>query len=265
MSTFIVADLAYSRQEQMELGKKMTEGDMAAREKLIMCCVPVVKRFSKSVLSKYFANEDDVFQDGMLGAMEAIDSYDYTRNTKFTTFAYTFIHKSILRGVIAQLPVKVSSDDFFNSALLRSTVDTFIATNHVPPTDEQLVALTNIPLKSVKLLQSRNINDMVVSLSAPGENLLNVPREDVGMMVERILTESARKQLIADALECLTDDEKEIVQLRMMRKTNKVPLRELAEQRGVTPQAIAKREKLIARKLLSYFIKHNVDFEDWVC
>ncbi len=265
MNTIVVSAANLSLQEQVELGKKMSEGDASAREKLVLCCVPLVKSFTKTLLSKNFSTPDDIFQDGMLGTLEAVDLYDYRKNVMFTTFAYAYIYKRILKGIVAQLPVRLSSDDYFHSILLKSTVETFTATHLVPPTDEQLAALTKIPLKSIKLLQSRNITDMVVSLSATGDNLLSLPREDVGLVVERILTESARKQVIADALDCLTESEREIVERRLMCKHNKETFKQLAERQGVCVQAVAKREKAATRKLLAYFIKHNIDFEDLVC
>lgn len=265
MSTIVVSAANLSLQEQVELGKKMSEGDKAAREKLILCCVPLAKSFAGSSLSKNFSSGEDIFQDAMLGALAAVDLYDYRKNVKFTTFAYSYMHKYITQGIVAQLPLRLSEDDYFYSILLKSTIETFIDAHHVPPTDEQLAALTKIPLKTIKLLRSRDITDMVVSLSAPGSSLLSLPQEDVGMMVERILTESARKQIIADALECLTDDEREIVTSRLMRKRNKMTLQQLAERQGVQKSAIANREKAAVRKLLAYFMKHHIDFEDLVC
>lgn len=265
MNTIVVSAATLSLQEQVELGKKMSEGDASAREKLVLCCVPLVKAFTGTLLSKNFSNGDDIFQDGMLGVLDAVDLYDYRKNVMFTTFAYSYIHKKITQGIVAQLPLRLSRDDYFKSILLKSTIETFTATHHVPPTDEQLAALTNIPLKSIKLLQSRNITDVVVSLSSPGDNLLNLPREDVALVVERILTESARKQVIADALECLTDDEREIVERRLMCRGKKETLKHLAERQGVCIPAVAKREKAAIRKLLAYFMKHEIDFEDLVC
>ena len=152
MNTIVVSAANLSLQEQVELGKKMSEGDKAAREKLVLCCVPLAKSFAGSSLSRNFSSAEDIFQDGMLGALAAIERYDYRKNVKFTTFAYSYMHKYIIQGIVAQLPLRLSRDDFFKSILLKSTIETYTATHHVPPTDEQLAALTKIPLKSIKLL-----------------------------------------------------------------------------------------------------------------
>lgn len=261
----MVSTANLSLQEQVELGRRMSEGDKSAREQLVLCCVPLVKFFTKTLLCTTFSSFDDMFQDGMLGTLEAVDKYDYTKDIMFTTFAYYYIHKRIMCGIVAQTPVKISDEDYFNSILLNSTVETFKAAHQVPPTDEQLSALTNIPLKTVKLLQSRNIADLVISLNTSGENMLSLPREDVCLVVERVLTESAQKQVVADALECLTDDEREIVlQRTMMRKPKKATLQQLADLQGVHIATVAKREKAAMRKLLAYFMKHKIDFDDLV-
>ena len=255
-----------SLQEQLDLGKKMAEGDTSAREKLVLCCVPLVKSFMQTPLCKHFSSREDMFQDGILGTLEAVGNYDYKKNVMFTTFAFHYIHKRILKGIIAQAPVKISDRDFFDSVLLNATVDTFSAAHHVPPTDEQLSKLTSIPVNKVKMLQARNVNNMVVSLNdtIPGYNILALPDEDVCFVVEKVLKESAQKRIIAEALACLSDGEREIVIRRLMCKDKKPTLKQLADSQNICIAAVAKREKSAIKKLLAYFISHNVGFDDLV-
>lgn len=262
----IASDTNLSLQEQLELGKRASEGDAAAREKLVMSCVPLVKSFMKTPLCRHFSSGDDMFQDGMLGTVEAVDKYDYKKNIMFTTFAFYYILKRIKSGIIARSPVKVSERDFFDSVLLNSTVDTFISTHYVSPTDEQLSSLTGLSLKTIHRLQSRNVSTMVVSLNdvdAMGNSLI-LPEEDVCLVVERMLKESAQKQIIAEALNCLSDAEREIVLRRIMCKDPKATLKELAESQDVCITTIFNRESTAVKKLLAYFISHNVGFEDLV-
>ena len=259
-----IPDVMLSLEEQVELGKRMANGDSAAREKLVLSCVPLVKSFWKTPLCQCYSLADEVFQDGMMGVLEVVDKYDYTRNVKFTTFAFIYIHKNILKGIIKRAPLKISDEDFFHSALLRSTIDTFCAAHQFPPTNEQLSKLTAIPLKDVEFLLRRNINKMSISLEKNPDLRSDIilPEHDVTLAVEKTLRHSFQKKLIADALYSLNENEREIIQKRFLYKDRKTTLRELSIAQNISIEMVRKREEAALKKLFAFFIEHNVSFED---
>lgn len=252
-----------SLEAQVELGEKASYGDNSAREKLILCCVPLVKNMANSTFCRCYYSFDDAFQDGMIGALKAVDLYDYTRQVKFTTFAFQYIHQSIVRGVVKHTPVKVSERDFFNSILLSSTSESFQKTYQVLPTDEQLSKLTSIPLKDIALLRKRKLNNMLVSLDDEATDPL-LPVGDFSHIVDKILKESTSRQrrVIGEALKTLSENEREIIEKRYLYTEVKATMRELAKTQNVSHQMIAKREKVALKKLLLYFAENNIKFDD---
>lgn len=252
-----------SLDEQLELGKRMTEyGDQAAREKLVLSCIPLVKSFYKTPLCHYFSCYDDVFQDGMTGVLEAVDLYDYTRKTSFITFAYIYIHKRIVKGVIARAPLKISDQDFFNSILLRSTSDSFYAAHQVSPTTEQLSKLTNISESNVELLLRRSIVNPYLFKSNDVQEELVLPKTDTNLTVEKTLKKLLQEKIIEEALDTLGDAEKDIIQQRYLYTDRKVPLKELADKYNISMPAICKKEKAAIKKLFTFFVGKNISLED---
>lgn len=75
-----------SHEENMELFKKMHEGDSTAKEKLVKgnlkLVLSIIKRFSNKV-----ENLDDLFQVGVIGLIKAIDNFDMSYNLKLSTYA----------------------------------------------------------------------------------------------------------------------------------------------------------------------------------
>ncbi len=253
----------FSLEAQLELGEKKKNGDAKAREQLILSCVPLVKTMAKTPLCERFSSYDDAFQDGMLAVLKVVDSYDYTKGVKFTTFVYQYIHQGILRGILKQTPNKISEKDFFNSILINSTIESFRKAYYVYPTDEQLSKLTSIPISKIVSLRKQTLQNRSISFTdAINANLL--PVGDIPAIVDNALKQTSQKRVINAALETLTAEEREIIEKRYLYAETKTTMRELSESQGVRFQTVAKREKTALKKLLLYFVENNITFNDLV-
>lgn len=261
-----VSNTRLDLQNQLELGKRMSSGDAKAREELVLSCVPIVKSFAGSPLCQQFSSYDDAFQDGMIGVLEATESYDYTKNVMFTTYAYKYIHKRIFEGIMKQASVKISRRDFFNTLLLNSTISTFQAAYQVSPTNEQLVTLTSLPLNDIIFYQKQNFTKMTCSIDSDDfdESLLCVPADDMFFVVNRALKMAEQRNILDKALEVLTAEEREIVKRRFFYTDHKATFKEIAESQNITTDGVAKREKCALKKLLAYFVANNISFNDLV-
>lgn len=85
-------------EEQLELFKKMQEGDNLAKEKLIEGNLKLVL----SVLRKFRnqkCNMDDLFQVGVIGLIKAIDNFDLSYNLKLSTYAIPLILGEVKRFI----------------------------------------------------------------------------------------------------------------------------------------------------------------------
>ena len=85
-----------SPQEELTLATRARQGDAEARERLIHAHLPLVVRVAKL----YMLPRDeimDLIQEGNIGLITAVDKFDPTRGTKFSTYAFFWINKQIQR------------------------------------------------------------------------------------------------------------------------------------------------------------------------
>lgn len=101
--------------EELELAKKIKEGDQIARKKFIEAnlrlVVSIAKKYSNSI-ENGCVSMLDLIQDGNIGLTKAVDKFDYQKGYKFSTYAIWWIRQAITRGIAEKartirLPVHV--------------------------------------------------------------------------------------------------------------------------------------------------------------
>ena len=88
-----------SREEEIELLKKSRSGDKSAREKLITHNLRLVAHIVKKYPNSLEA--DDLISVGSIGLIKAIDTFDYSKGTKLSTYASRCIENEILMYIRA--------------------------------------------------------------------------------------------------------------------------------------------------------------------
>ena len=106
-----------SSEEEIELAKKIKDGDEEARQILINSNLRLVYNIANKYYINHFQNMSiqllDLIQEGNMGLIKAVDRYDYTLGYRFCTYAYYWIKQYILRNLsnnsrIIRLPVRTS-------------------------------------------------------------------------------------------------------------------------------------------------------------
>lgn len=90
-----------TREDEVELAKRIEAGDERAREILIESNLRLVVSVAKKFLNRGLSFLD-LIQEGNLGLMKAIGKYDWRRGFKFSTYATWWIRQSIARAISDQ-------------------------------------------------------------------------------------------------------------------------------------------------------------------
>lgn len=125
-------------EETIDLIHKAQNGDIHARDKVFIHNLRLVSSVVESFLKFYpDYNFDELFQEGAMGLLKAITSYDSTKNTKFSTYAVPWIKQKIFQSIYTQdIRKKDHIRNLFKN--VEKTKDTLKAKIGREPTDEEI-------------------------------------------------------------------------------------------------------------------------------
>ncbi|MBU2733878.1 sigma-70 family RNA polymerase sigma factor [Acidithiobacillus ferridurans] len=153
-------------EEEVSLGLKIQQGDLAARNRLVECNLRLVVRIARRYQRQHTLPLLDLIEEGNLGLIRAAELFDPARGFRFSTYAAWWIREGIDRGIMNQsrvvrLPIHIIKN---LSAVLRSSRQ-IAQTMQDEPRVEEVAHVMGKSVAHVKdcLQQDRR----VVSLDAP--------------------------------------------------------------------------------------------------
>lgn len=243
-----------SAEEEVELARRIREGDRAALERLTKANL----RFVVSV-SKQYQNQGlslpDLINEGNLGLIKAAERFDETRGFKFISYAVWWIRQSILQALaeqarIVRLPLnKIGTINKINKAFseLEQRYER-------PPSAEELAEFLDISPQDVK--QSLSNSGRHVSMDAPlvegdesSSSMYDVlPNDSLPGPERDLVVESLRKD-IERSLSTLTSREGDVVRLYYgLNGKHPMTLEEIGERFDLTRERVRQiKEKAIRR------------------
>ena len=243
-----------SAEEEVELARKIKDGDQAALEKMVKANL----RFVVSV-SKQYQNQGltlpDLINEGNLGLIKAAQRFDETRGFKFISYAVWWIRQSILQALaeqsrIVRLPLnKIGSINKINKAFAQLEQKF-----ERPPNADELADMLDLTTQEVK--QSLRNAGRHVSMDAPlkdgdesSSNMYEVLQSGDSPSPENgLITESLRRE-IERSLSTLTTREADVVRLYFgLNGQHPMTLEEIGERFDLTRERVRQiKEKAIRR------------------
>lgn len=181
-----------TREEEVELFEIYNGNDLEkkkdARKKLINSNLRLVV----SIASKYNYRLpfDDLVQEGNIGLMEAIDHFDYTKGFKFSTCAFYWIKKCIIRAIRSKgYTVIVPYNMHDKLTKYRRTMEALNKNGFSNPNCDEIMKLSGLSRDDIKLIEM-NFSDTVSFdevIGEDGETDLYNFISDEGSSVEKII------------------------------------------------------------------------------
>src|ERR687887_2814227 len=134
-----------TREEEVELAKRIEKGDLAAKERLINSNLRLVVKFATRYEGHGLSRED-LIQEAMLGLIRAAEKFDWRRGYKFSTYAVLWIRQAVQRGLdnsgrTVRIPAHIAQRE---RSVARAAGDLRARLDR-DPTDEEIAAEVKLP------------------------------------------------------------------------------------------------------------------------
>jgi RNA polymerase primary sigma factor len=235
-----------TREEEVELAKRIERGDLRAKEQLVNSNLRLVIANAR----KYQGNDLpllDLIQEGILGLIRAAEKFDYRKGFKFSTYATFWIRESIQRAIAnrartIRIPVHIGQRERKIGRVARELA----ARLGREPTDEEIAQAAEMDVKDVR--ETHEAARVVASLDRPvgDEDATTLgallpssergPEEEVDIVL--------REDALHRALDRLPEPEREVVKLRYgVGGDEPTPLVETGRRLGLSQDAVRKLER----------------------
>ena len=242
-----------SPDEEIELAKRMLDGDEAAKKRLAEANLRLVVSIAKRYVGRGMMFLD-LIQEGNLGLIKAVEKFDYTKGYKFSTYATWWIRQAITRAIADQartIRIPVHMVETINK-VIRVSRQLLQELGH-DPSPEEVAEEMKMPVQKVRDILKIALEP--VSLETPiGEEEDShlgdfIPDDDAPEPAEAASFTLLKEQLV-EVLGTLTPREEKVLRLRFGIEDGRTrTLEEVGKEFNVTRERIRQIEAKALRKL----------------
>ena len=242
-----------SAEEEIDLARRMSEGDESAKKRLAEANLRLVVSIAKRYVGRGMLFLD-LIQEGNLGLIKAVEKFDYQKGFKFSTYATWWIRQAITRAIADQartIRIPVHMVETINK-LIRVSRQLLQELGR-EPLPEEIAKELDMPVDRVR--EILKISQEPVSLETPiGEeedsHLGDFIQDDNVPIPAEAAAATLLKEQLNEVLDTLTDREQKVLRLRFgMNDGRARTLEEVGKEFDVTRERIRQIEAKALRKL----------------
>jgi RNA polymerase primary sigma factor len=253
--------------EEVELAKRIENGDLKAKQALIAANLRLVIKVAKKYVNQGLAFQD-LIEEGNLGLIKASEKFSWRRGFKFSTYATWWIRQSITRALSNQsrtvrVPVHVSEDIGRMERVARQLSNALGR----DPSQVEIAKATKLKLEKIHKLQ--RLSQRSISLDVPVGDEFNT-KSIVDFIEDKNITSPAldvflklRTEKLRLLISTLTEKEQKVISMRFgfdeeLPKT----LEQTGLSLGVTRERIRQIEEKALQKIRSLMRINHQEYRD---